>query len=289
MPNVAIVTDSVATIPVAMMDSLQIHWVPCYIHRGNEVLVDLVTIQPSEFYAWLPTARELPKTATPGAGVFMEMYEALERKGVREIVSIHITSKGSAVYEAALDARNLIKEKLPHLKIEVIDTLNVSMCEGWMVIEAARAALAGKSMVEIIDLVCKMIPMTRMLQTADTLRYLFMGGRIGRASHLVGSLLNLRPIISMEDGVIVPLGVARSRLKSYEMIVDLVAKAIGSEGKVKIAYVHAAALNEAEKLRQMIHARINVVEELFAELSPVLGVHSGPGTVGVCYYPVLDT
>lgn len=289
MANVAIVTESVASIPKSMMDSLNIHWVPLYIHRGTEVLRDLVTVQREEFYQWMMTARELPKTATPGLGEFMQMYETLAvRDGIQEIVSIHITSKGSAVYQAAVAAKDAIKEKLPDLKIEVIDTLNVSMCEGWMAIEAARAALAGKSMAEVVDVVRKMIPVTRMIQTADTLKYLFMGGRIGKASHLVGSLLNLRPLISMEDGIIVPLGVARSRHRAYEMIVDLIEKALKPDEKIKISYVHAAAHEEAEKLRDMVCARLPVAEEIFAELSPVLGVHSGPGTVGVCYYPVRE-
>ncbi len=289
MANVAIVTESVASIPKSMMDSLNIHWVPLYIHRGTEVLRDLVTVQSDEFYQWMMTARELPKTATPGLGEFMQLYETLAvRDGIKEIVSIHITSKGSAVYQAAVAARDAIKEKLPELKIEVIDTLNVSMCEGWMAIEAARAALAGKSMAEVVDVVRKMIPVTRMIQTADTLKYLFMGGRIGKASHLVGSLLNLRPLISMEDGIIVPLGVARSRHRSYEMIVELIEKALKPGEQIKIAYVHAGAREEAEKLRALVHRRVPVVEELYAELSPVLGVHSGPGTVGVCYYPVRE-
>lgn len=289
MANVAIVTESVASIPESLMDSLNIHWVPLYIHRGTEVLRDLVTVQREEFYQWMMTARELPKTATPGLGEFMQMYRTLaERDGVKEIVSIHITSKGSAVYQAAVAAKAAIKETLPDLKIEVIDTLNVSMCEGWMAVEAARAALAGKSMAEVIDVVRKMIPITRMIQTADTLKYLFMGGRIGKASHLVGSLLNLRPLISMEDGIIVPLGVARSRHRSYEMIVDLIDKAIKPDEKIKIAYVHAAAREEAEKLCALVRARLPVAEEIFAELSPVLGVHSGPGTVGVCYFPVRE-
>lgn len=289
MANVAIVTESVASIPESLMDSLNIHWVPLYIHRGTEVLRDLVTVQREEFYQWMMTARELPKTATPGLGEFMRMYETLAiRDGIKEIVSIHITSKGSAVYQAAVAARDAIKEKLPDLKIEVIDTLNVSMCEGWMAIEAARAALAGKSMAEVVDVVRKMIPVTRMIQTADTLKYLFMGGRIGKASHLVGSILNLRPLISMEDGIIVPLGVARSRHRAYEMIVDLIEKALKPDEKIKIAYVHAAAREEAEKLCALVNKRVPVVEEIYAELSPVLGVHSGPGTVGVCYYPVRE-
>jgi DegV family protein with EDD domain len=287
MTNVAVVTDSAASIPEAIIEKLNIHWVPYYIHRGQEVLRDLVTIQRDAFYKWLPTARELPKTASPGPGDYVQMYEGLAKnEGAREIVSIHMTSKGSGAYQAACVAREMLAEKLPSLRIEVIDTLNVSMCQGWMVIEAARSALAGKSLEAIVQQVRQMMPVTRMIQTADTLKYLYMGGRIGKAKHLVGSLLNIKPLIGMEDGVIVPLGQARSRLKAYEAMAQMIEAAVGQMGRIKIAYVHAAAQEEAEKIKQLVEQRLVCVESLIAELSPALGVHTGPGTAGVCYYPV---
>ena len=285
--RVAIVTDSCASIPESILESLDIHWVPYYIHRGKEALRDLVTIQREAFYKWLPTAEELPTTASPGPGDYLEMYEKLAREqNVNEIVSIHMTSKGSGAYQAARAAQDMLKETLPELAVEVIDTLNASMCHGWMVIEAARASLVGKSLIDIVDLVKEMIPITRMIQTADTLKYLYMGGRIGKAKHLVGSLLNIKPLIGMEDGVIVPLGTARSRSRAYHMMVEKIESVVGSTGKIKIAYVHAAAQEEAEKIKFLIEARLTVVESLIAELSPALGVHTGPGTAGVCYYPV---
>jgi DegV family protein with EDD domain len=113
-----------------------------------------------------------------------------------------------------------------------------------------------------------------------------MGGRVGKAKHLVGSLLNIKPLIGMEDGLVVPLGTARSRNKAYEMMADKVESAVGFMGKIKIAYVHAAALEEAEKIRLLVEKRMNCVETIIAELSPALGVHTGPGTAGLCYYPV---
>jgi DegV family protein with EDD domain len=251
------------------------------------VVRELVTIQRDEFYRWLPTASALPTTASPGPGDYLELYQRLaEEEGYEQIVSIHMTSKGSGAYQAAKAAQSMIAELLPKLRVEVIDTLNVSMCHGWMVIEAARAALANKSMEDILALVKRMIPITHMLQTADTLKYLYMGGRIGRAKHLVGTLLNIKPIISMDNGVIVPLGTARSRKRAYEMIVEKVEAAVGFMGKIKVAYVHAAALGEIDKLRQMLESRLNAVETIISELSPALGVHTGPGTAGLCYYPV---
>jgi DegV family protein with EDD domain len=289
MCKVAILTDSCASIPESILHALNIHWVPYYIHRGKEVLRDLVTIQREAFYEWLPTAKELPQTASPGPGDYLEMYEKLIQMGdTKEIVSIHMTSKGSGAYQAATIAQSMAKETMPGLVVEVIDTLNVSMCHGWIVIEAAREAVAGKSLAEILKIVKELIPITHMIQTADTLKYLYMGGRIGKAKHLVGNLLNIKPLIGMEDGVIVPVGQARSRTRAYQAMVDKIEAAVGTMGKIKIAYVHAAAREEAEKIRAMVEERLTCVETIVAELSPALGVHTGPGTAGVCYYPVKD-
>lgn len=287
MSKVAIVTDSTASIPESLIETLKIHWVPYYIHRGREVLRDLVTVQREAFYRWLPSAEELPQTASPGPGDYLQLYERLaEEEGVREIASIHMTSKGSGAFQAATLAASTLREQLPELRIEVIDTLNVSMCQGWMVIEAARAALESRSLPEIVEQVKEMIPVTSMIQTADTLKYLYMGGRIGRAKHLVGSLLQIRPLIGMEEGVIVPLGQARSRRKAYQMMAGMVEAAVGPGGKIKIAYVHAAAQEETEKIRELVEQRLTCVESLIAELPPALGVHTGPGTAGLCFYPV---
>ena len=289
MSKIAVVTDSTASIPESLIQKLNIHIVPYYIHRGKEVLRDLVDIQRVNFYNWLASAKNLPQTASPGPGDYLKIYKKIaEKEDVDQIVSIHMTSKGSGAYQAAMVAKQTVEEMIPKLRVEVIDTLNVSMCHGWMVIEAARQALSGNSLDNTVEKVKQMMPITRMIQTADTLKYIYMGGRIGQAKHLIGSLLNVKPLIGMEDGEIVALGVARSRKQAYKMIVEKVEKTVGSNGKVKIAYVHAAALEEAEKIRSLIKEQLSVVEELFSELPPALGVHSGPGTVGVCFFPVKE-
>lgn len=287
MSKIAIVTDSVASIPENLLASLNIHTVAYYIHRGQDTLRDLVSIKRDEFYKWLPVAEELPKTANPGPNDYLEIYEKIALQGIRQIISIHITSKGSGAYQAALMAKEEFIGRLPNLRIEIVDTLNVSMCQGWMAIEAARAAVAGKSMDDILQQVKRMMPVARMIQMADTLKYLYMGGRIGKATSLLGSMLSIKPIIGMEDGVIVPLGKERSRSKAYKAMVDMLEAAVGYMGRIKIAYVHAAAVDEVVKLKELVDARFQVVEEMVAELSPALGVHSGTGTVGFCFYPVL--
>jgi DegV family protein with EDD domain len=283
--QVAVVTDSTASIPEEMLEQLKIRTVAYYIHRGQEVLRDLVTIQRKEFLDWLATASTLPTTASPGPGDYIEAYKDLAESGVEEIISIHMTSKASGAYQAACVAQSMLKEQMPDLRVEVIDTRNAALCQGWMAIEAARAALSGLRLGELAAKVKAMIPVTHMLQTADTLKYLYMGGRIGKARHLVGSLLNIKPLIGVEDGEIVPLGVARSRTQAYQSMVDKVEAVVG-KSRIKIAYVHAGARQEVEKIKNLVETRLNAVESFIGELSPALAVHTGPGTAGLCYFPV---
>ncbi|NWG32803.1 MAG: DegV family protein [Chloroflexi bacterium] len=285
MNNIAVLTDSCASIPEELLERLHIRTVAYYIHRGQEILRDLVTVRREEFLQWLMTARFLPTTASPGPGDYFEAYKQLKEEGRSEIISIHMTSKGSGAYQAATVAQSMMKEEFPQVRIEVVDTQNVSLCQGWMAIEAARAAQAGLSLDRVAAVVQNMIPITRMIQTADTLKYLYLGGRIGKAQQLVGSMLNIKPLIGMVEGVIVPLGKTHSRGQAYRQMADMVAETIG-KGKAKIAYVHAGARHEAEKLKALVEAKVEVVESFFAELSPALAVHTGPGTAGLCYYPV---
>jgi len=268
-----------------MLADLNIHTVAYYIHRGQEVLRDLVTIQRQEFLNWLATARLLPTTASPGPGDYLAAYRQLIAKGFREIISIHMTAKGSGAYQAATVAQSMLKEEEPQVTVEVVDTQNVSLCQGWLSIEAARLALQGIRLDEIVRRIRQLIPHTHMLQTADTLKYLYMGGRIGMAKRLVGSLLNIKPLIGMEDGVIVPLGQARSHSQIHQMMAERVEAAVG-KGRVKVAYVHAGALQEVENIRQLLESRLDVVESFIAELSPALAVHTGPGTAGLCFLEV---
>jgi DegV family protein with EDD domain len=272
MSNVAVLTDSTVSLPEAILKNLNIETVAYYIHRGQEVLRDLVTIQREEFVQWMMTAKFAPTTASPGPADYLNAYEKLADKGAEGIISIHMSSKMSGAYQAATIAQSLLVERNSNLHIEVVDTRNAAMCQGWMVMEAARAAFAGFSLSQILAVVKKMIPISHMVQTADTLKYLYLGGRIGKAQNMLGSMLNIKPLIGLEDGEIVPLGKAHNRNQAYHQMAEIVAGTIG-KGKARIAYVHVGAQRD-------------VVESLFSEMSPALAVHTGPGTAGLCYYPV---
>jgi DegV family protein with EDD domain len=195
----------------------------------------------------------------------------VERLNVEEhvrlrLVTIHMTSRGSGAYQSALAAKDIAREMLPDLRVEVVDTL-----EGLSLEEVVRVArdVAGRG---------------TMIQTAETLRYLYLGGRIGKAQHLVGSALKIRPLIGMEDGIIVALGKAHSQAKAYRQMASLMRQKVAPGRHIRAAFTHVAALEEAEKLCDLISQRFDCSETLIAELSPSLGVHTGPGSVRVCCY-----
>jgi DegV family protein with EDD domain len=281
---VGILTDTTASIPEKLIEKLDIEVVPYYVHRGLETLRDMVDVKPSEFAEWLKEATRLPTTSNPAPGDYMVGLRHLAER-VKEIVVLTMTSKGSGAYQSCLAAVEIMQKQGPDLQVEVVDTLQVAMAHGWAVIEAARSALAGLSLDRVAQRARHVAQNSMMIQTADTLRYLYMGGRIGRAQHLAGSILNIKPLIGMQDGIIVALGTTRSRAKAYRRMVELMQQRVGEGSRIKVAFTHVAAQAQVEKLRALVMDRFECVETIVTELSPALAVHSGPGTVGVCFFP----
>ena len=282
---VGILTDTTASIPGELARELGIEIVPYYVHRGLETLRDMVDVKPAEFAQWLTRATKLPTTSNPAPGDYLIGLRRLAER-VNRIVALTMTSKGSGAYQSCRAAVGLLKEQAPEVQVEVVDTLQVAMSQGWAAIESARAVLAGLSLDGVVQRAREVARKGMMIQTADTLRYLYMGGRIGRAQHLVGSLLNIKPLIGMQDGIIVALGTTRSRLKAYNRMVELMQQKVGTGARIKIAFTHVAAREQLEQLRAMVVERFDCVETIVTELSPALIVHTGPGTIGLSFFPV---
>ena len=282
---VGVLTDTTASIPETLTRELNIEIVPYYVHRGLETLRDMVDVTPSEFAEWLTQATKLPTTSNPAPGDYLMGLRRLAER-VDQIVALTMTSKGSGAYQSCLAAVEMFQEQFPRVRVEVVDTLQVAMSQGWAAIESARAALDGLGLDGVVQRARQVAQGGTMIQTADTLRYLCMGGRIGKAQHLVGSLLNIKPLIGMQEGIIVALGTARSRSKAYRRMVDLMEQRVGKGAQVKVAFTHVAAREQLEKLRALVAARFECVETVVSELSPALVVHTGPGTVGMSFFPV---
>ena len=288
MSQLAIVADSTASLPSDSYERYGIAKVPYRVHIGDvsyDDTEDLSTDALCQHLLSLPDGSELPRTANPGPGDYVAVFRRLAQKA-SAVVTLHLSSRGSGAYQAATVAKEMMQEENPSLRIEVIDTENVSMCHGWLTLIAARMAAKGASLEAVLATIRELIPQARMLQTADTLRYLYMGGRIGRAAHLVSSALHIKPIVSMEDGEIVTLGVARTRKRVLRQIAEIAAK-MSAGRPIRLALTHAMALSDAETLQRLVEGLTPVAEVLMCELSPALLVHSGPGTVGLCQVPAL--
>jgi DegV family protein with EDD domain len=281
---VIVVTDSCASVPVSLVQDLGLEVVPYYVHTVTGSLRDGVEMTPDEFYAWLATAPAWPTTANPSAGEYLEAYRHAAKRG-NSVLVVCMTGTGSGGYQSALLAKRLAKQELPDLPIEVVDTQTVALAQGWAVIQAARAALQGKDLMQVTAVAQKVAEQAFVGFTNDTLEYLQRGGRIGRVTSMVGDLLNIKPIIGIRKGMPSSLGIARSRQGAYKRIVALAQKRIPPGSTIRAALMHVAAPDEAQKFRALLEESYAVIEWVVAQLSPALGVHSGPGTVGISIIP----
>lgn len=281
---VIVVTDSCASVPEPIAAGLGIGVVHYYVHSARGTLRDNLDMSGDEFYAWLKTAPEWPTTANPSAGEYLEVFREASRRG-DGVVAVSITGTGSGGFQSALLARRLAETELPGFPIEVVDTAQVAMAHGWAVIQAARAAIKGLSLAEVAGVARSVAGQAFVGFTNDTLEYLQRGGRIGKVTSMVGDMLNIKPVIGMRGGMPSPLGVARSRSAAYRRIVALALNRIPEGSTIRAALMHVAAREEVEKFRALLEEHYTVIEWVVAQLSPALGVHSGPGTVGIAIIP----
>lgn len=283
---VVVVTDSCASVPPQMADDLGLEVVPYYVHMADRTLRDGVTMPADDFYELLrhTPAADWPTTANPAAGEYLETYRRAATRS-DQIVSINMTGSGSGGFQAASLARRLAQAELPQVDIEVIDTRQVALAHGWAVIQAARAARQGHSLAEVASVARRASEQGFVAFTNDTLEYLQKGGRISRVSGLVGELLSIKPIIGMKKGMPAPLGVSRTEHGACRRIVSLATNHIPAGSTVRAALMHVAAPDAVTQFRPLLEQQYAIVEWITAQLSPALGVHSGPGTVGIALLP----
>ena len=279
MGRIAIVTDSSANLPAELVEKYDIHVVPLKVAFGERVFRDGVDLTSREFYRMLREADDLPVTSQPSPGEFEELYARLA-PGVEAIVSIHISGALSGTVSSALAA----KEAMPSLPIHVVDSRTTTIALGFIVLEAAQIAAAEGSLGEVLARVRGMIPKVTMYGVLDTLEYLRRGGRIGRAASLLGSVLQIKPIIYLSDGVVDALERPRTKARAVRRMLEIMEEKVGAD-PVHVAVLHADVPDEAEKLKEEVASRFRCLEEpLVVELTPVLGTHSGPGVLGLSYY-----
>jgi DegV family protein with EDD domain len=273
MGRVRVVTDSLANIPPEMVEELGITVVPTNVHFGQEVYRDGIDLTSEEFYLKLANSPILPTTSQPSVGVFEEVYRRLGRE-TDQIISLHIPALVSGTFNSAHTAA----QALPDLEIAVMDSSNISMALGWLVVKAARAAQQGKDLREIVALAEETIPRLRLLAAVDTLEYAYRGGRLGKGKALMGTLLRVKPIVQILRGEVLPVENVRTRHKALQRLVELAAEKAPFE-EVAVPYTNAPHV--AQEVRGML-AAIHPVDRIpITEAGPVLGAHAGPGAVGV--------
>lgn len=272
--SVKIVTDSVSDLPAEITRELGITTIPLYVHFGAETYKDGVDLTTEEFYRKLETCSTLPKTSAPGAGVFAEVFDKLARE-TNEILVISLSQKFSAFYQAARQGIELMKGKC---QVMVVDSRMAIMGQGMLVIEAAKEALLGANLQEIVGQLYKRINLVHIRATMDTLKYLAMGGRIGKAQELLGSMLRINPILGIKDGEAFPFARERSRAKAVEALYKF---ATSFTNVKSLAVEHALNQDEAKTLAKRIASVFSNVPLYMSMVSPVIGTHTGPNILSV--------
>lgn len=278
---IKIVTDSTNYLPPDEIERFDIRVVPLNVHFGEDrVFQEGVTLNNDQFYAMLAESPELPTTSQPSPGQFLDVFSELSRAG-HEVLCLVLSSRLSGTYQSALDARRM----LPDANIAVIDTYSTASPLGLMVVTAAEMAAENRTMDEITARMEQMREDMRVYFVVDTLEYLQKGGRIGAAAAFLGTLLKVKPILMLDEGVVKPLDKVRSKRKAIQRLLSELESHVSPGQPVRAIAMHAQALDEARELEAEVRRRFNCRRTLFGEVGPVIGTHTGPGLLGAAICP----
>ena len=271
---VKLVTDSVSDLPPEVVKELEITIIPLNVHFGQETYKDRVDLNSEEFYHKLEHSSTFPSTSAPSPGLFAEVFDDLAMK-CNQILGVFVSRKLSATYDAALQGVKLMKRKC---QVEIVDSALGIMGQGLLVMEAARKALSGVNLSELVGMTSKTIPRIHIRITLDTLEYLARGGRIGKVQAFLGSMLRMNPILGIKDGVAFPFARVRSRAKATDWLCDFASKF----EKVKaLAVEYGTNAAEAKALAERIASVFPKIPIYLSNVSPVIGTHTGPNVLSV--------
>jgi DegV family protein with EDD domain len=277
MAGVRVVTDSACDLPPELASELGIRVVPLTIRFGDQEFVDRQDLTPTEFWARCASSPVLPETSAPSAGAFETAFREAAAEGADGVVCVNLSSKLSATIQSARVAAQAVADIVP---VRVVDSLSVTMGLGLMAVAAARAAAEGKGLDDVAGAAEDLVARTRIYGALDTLENLKKGGRVGGAQAMIGSMLSIKPIISVVDGVVEPESRQRTRSRSLAYVVEKVR----AHGRVEhLSVLHGHAPDVEEFLDQLGHAYPRD-EIVVAEVGAVIGTHSGPRVMGVAFH-----
>jgi DegV family protein with EDD domain len=275
MARIRVVTDSACDLSADMAAAQGLTIVPLSIRFGSEEFVDGSTLSTDEFWARCKASSVLPETSAPSPGAFQEAFVAAADDGYDGVVCINLSSEVSATYQAAVAAAKTVSDRIP---VRTVDSRSLTMGLGLMVLEAAELASGGSSLDDLVERVTSLIPRTLVYGVVDTLEHLEKGGRIGGARALLGSLLSIKPVVTLIDGRVEEESKQRTRARSLRYLAD---KAKEAPPISRLAVCDGAA-PDIDQMLGMLDGVPTDHPLVVTDLGPVVGTHTGPGTIGVC-------
>ena len=280
MSKIAIVTDSTSFLPADLIKKHSITVAPQILIWDEKIFRDGIDIQPSEFYTRLKSAKTMPSSSQVSPITMQATFQSLVDQDF-EVLGIFISSKLSGTMQSAVQGKEMMGTAGE--KVTVVDSFATSMNLGLIVLAASRAAESGSSLSGCIAAVEKTRKNSGLFFAVDTLEFLHRGGRIGGAQRFIGSALNLKPILALKDGKVEGVERIRTKSKAHNRVLELVTEQVNGKSNIRLATLHANASEDAKALLDRAAQQLNPVEIIFAEVSPVVGTHTGPGTVGLAF------
>ncbi|MGD8404640.1 MAG: DegV family protein [Anaerolineales bacterium] len=280
MSKIAIVTDSTAYIPPDLVEKYNLTITPQVLIWGEETYQDGVDIQPNEFYERLKTTKVMPTTSQVSIATMKSTFESLIEQGY-DVLGIFLSAKLSGTIQSAIQAKDMLDKAGE--KVTFVDSLSTAMAMGFQVLTVARAVEDGASLEDAIALAEKARKHTGVYFAVDTLEFLHRGGRIGGAQRFLGTALNMKPVLAVQDGRVEAVERIRTKSKALERVLELVVEKTQGKSPIRLATLHASAEKEAKELLEKASKKLNATESILTTVSPVVGTHAGPGTVGLAY------
>jgi EDD domain protein, DegV family len=280
MSKIALATDSTTYMPPELVKKYNISIAPQVLIWGDQTYRDGVDITSSDFFTRLKTAKVMPTTSQVAVISFQEIFQSLVDQGY-EVLALLVSSKLSGTVQSAMQARDLMSSARE--KVNVVDSQSVAMALGFQVLAVARALEDGASLKDAIALAQKLHQYTGVFFAVDTLEFLHRGGRIGGAQRFLGTMLNMKPILAIQDGRVEGIERIRTKNKAQDRVLELTIEKVAGRTPVRLATLHANAAEDARALLTRAEQALNPVESIFTEVSPTVGTHAGPGTVGLAF------
>ena len=280
MSRIALVTDSTTYMPPELVKKYSISIAPQVLIWGDQTYKDGVEIESREFFTRLKTAKVMPTTSQVSVVSFQEIFQDLVSKD-HEVLALLVSSKLSGTIQSAMQAKELMGSAGD--KVHVVDSQSVAMALGFQVLAVARALENGASLSDAIALAERSYQYTGVFFAVDTLEFLHRGGRIGGAQRFLGTMLNMKPILAIQDGRVEGIDRIRTKTKAHDRVLELTAEKVAGRTPVRLATLHANAAEDAQALLSRAEQALKPVESIFTEVSPTVGTHAGPGTVGLAF------